>query len=208
MSPVPGAAPVTGYLGSLSGRPPRPDPSEWRLRIDGRLLRSQEQECLYMESYATRSADGVAGTSSQCGPLCAVAERNSLQGKKWSRVYGREGKKQEWWDDDDDDDDDDDEAGGGATMPLSMWSGHDKEFSRSEPFQAHRSRYKLPALQILMLQEYPADCPQAKRDLKSAHSESNVQYNVAVDLWHDRISSKTSRKSLARCNISKTNGHR
>lgn len=64
------------------------------------------------------------------------------------------------------------------------------EFSRSGPFQAHRSRYKLPALQILMLQQYPADCPQASRDLKSPHSESNVQYNVAVDLWHDQSSGK------------------
>lgn len=51
------------------------------------------------------------------------------------------------------------------------------EFSRSGPFQARRSRYKLPALQILMLQQYPGDCPQARRDLKSPHSESNVQYN-------------------------------
>lgn len=64
------------------------------------------------------------------------------------------------------------------------------EFSRSGPFQAHRSRYKLPALQILMLQEYPADCPQAWSDLKSPHSESNVQYDVAVDLWHDQSSGK------------------
>lgn len=64
------------------------------------------------------------------------------------------------------------------------------EFSRSGPFQAHRSRYKLPALQILMLQQYPADCPQARRDLKSPHSESNVQYNIAVDLWHDQSSGK------------------
>lgn len=79
------------------------------------------------------------------------------------------------------------------------------EFSRSGPFQAHRSRYKLPALQILMLQEYPADCPQARRDLKSPHSESNVQYNVEVDLWHDQSSGKlpnnllfgvTSRKAM------------
>lgn len=52
------------------------------------------------------------------------------------------------------------------------------KFSRSGPFQAHRSRYKLPALQILMLQQYPADCLQASGDLKSPHSESNVQYNV------------------------------
>lgn len=65
-----------------------------------------------------------------------------------------------------------------------------KEFSRSSPFQAHSSRYKLPALQILMLQEYPADCPQARSDLKSPHSESNVQYNVAVDLWYDQSSGK------------------
>ncbi|KAF0039839.1 hypothetical protein F2P81_008074 [Scophthalmus maximus] len=73
-------------------------------------------------------------------------------------------------------------------MQLSTLNGHDKEFSRSGPFQAHRSRYKLPALQILMLQEYPADCPQAMSDLKSTHSESNVQYNVAVNSWHDQIS--------------------
>lgn len=64
------------------------------------------------------------------------------------------------------------------------------EFSRSGPFQAQRSRYKLPAFQILMLQEYPADCPQAGRDLKSSHSESNVQYKVAVDLWHDQSPGK------------------
>lgn len=35
--------------------PPLPDLSEWRLRIDVGLLRS-EQECLYMESYTTRRA--------------------------------------------------------------------------------------------------------------------------------------------------------
>lgn len=34
--------------------PPRSDPSEWRLRIDGAL----KQECLYMESYTTTSTDG------------------------------------------------------------------------------------------------------------------------------------------------------
>lgn len=51
--------------------PPLSDPSEWRLRIDGRLFQS-EQECLYMESYTTASADGVAGTPSECGLLWFV----------------------------------------------------------------------------------------------------------------------------------------
>lgn len=81
------------------------------------------------------------------------------------------------------------------------------EFSRSGPFQARRSRYKLPALQILMLQQYPADCPQASRDLKSPHSESNVQYNVAVDLWHDQSSGKLPDNFLFGVTSRKNNGH-
>lgn len=47
-------------------------------------------------------------------------------------------------------------------MPTVHSFGVDEEFRVQGPFQAHRSRYKLPALQILMLQEYPADCPTAK----------------------------------------------
>ena len=79
------------------------------------------------------------------------------------------------------------------------------EFSRSGPCQAQEPLYKLPALQILMLQQYPADCPQASGDLKSPHSESNVQYNEAVDLWHDQsrdfLSGVTSRKAMDTFNI-------
>lgn len=82
------------------------------------------------------------------------------------------------------------------------------EFSRSGPFQAHRSRYKLPAFQILMLQEYPADCHQARKDLKSPHSESNVQYKVAVDLWHDQSPGKLPDNLLFGVASHKAMGHR
>lgn len=51
--------------------------------------------------------------------------------------------------------------------------------------QARSGRYKLPALQILMLQRYPADCSRSERDLTSSHSESNVQYDEAVGLLHE-----------------------
>lgn len=63
------------------------------------------------------------------------------------------------------------------------------EFSRSGG--RFRSRYTLPALQILMLQQYPADW----RDLRSPHSESNVQYDGAVELWHDQRNFQTTSPS-------------
>jgi len=88
------------------------------------------------------------------------------------------------------------------------------EFSRSGPFQAHRSRYKLPALQILMLQEYPADCPLAKEGgiwlwTRWAYIQSlNVQYSVAVDLWHDQSPGKFPDNLLVGVLSWKSNGHR
>lgn len=58
-----------------------------------------------------------------------------------------------------------------------------------------------------MLQEYPADCLQARSDLKSPHSESNVQYSVAVDLWHDQSSGKLPDNLLFGVTSRKANGH-
>lgn len=56
----------------------------------------------------------VSHSVSSCVCVSAVAERNSLQGKKWRRVYGREEKRQGWWDDDDGNDDDEAEGGTGG----------------------------------------------------------------------------------------------
>lgn len=87
--------------------------------------------CLCKSSLAKTSMPSVCVSLSQivshsvssCVCVSAVAERNSLQGKKWRRVYGREEKRQGWWDDDDDDD----EAEGGTrglTMTTQMHQSH------------------------------------------------------------------------------------
>lgn len=68
---------------------------------------------------------------------------------------------------------------------MSEWT-RVKEFSRSGPFQARRSRYKLPALQILMLQEYPARLPsgQAGGVVPDEPTFSlNVQYSRKHLVW-------------------------
>lgn len=54
------------------------------------------------------------------------------------------------------------------------------EFSGSGCFQACRSCCKLLALQILMPQQYSADCSRAERGPGGPHSEFNVQYNEAA----------------------------
>ena len=67
----------------------------------------------------------VSHSVSSCVCVSAVAERNSLQGKKWRRVYGREERRQGRWDDDDGDDDDEAEGGTrGLTMTTRMHQPH------------------------------------------------------------------------------------
>lgn len=56
-----------------------------------------------MPSVCVSLSQIVSHSVSSCVCVSAVAERNSLQGKKWRGVYGRE--RQGRWDDDDDDDD-------------------------------------------------------------------------------------------------------
>lgn len=63
-----------------------------------------------MPSVCVSLSQIVSHSVSSCVCVSAVAERNSLQGKKWRRVYGRDKKRQGWWDDDGDDD----EAEGGT----------------------------------------------------------------------------------------------
>lgn len=66
-----------------------------------------------MPSVCVSLSQIVSHSVSSCVCVRAVAERNSLQGKKWRRVYGRDEKRQGWWDDDDGDD----EAEGGSGGP-------------------------------------------------------------------------------------------
>lgn len=68
-----------------------------------------------MPSVCVSVSQIVSHSVSSCVCVSAVAERNSLQGKKWRRAKGgREEKRQGWWDGDDDDDDDVAEGGTGG----------------------------------------------------------------------------------------------
>ena len=76
-----------------------------------------------MPSVCVRLSQIVSHSVSSCVCVSAVAERNSLQGKKRRRVKGREEERQAWWDDDDGDDEA--EGGtGGLTMTTQMHQLH------------------------------------------------------------------------------------
>lgn len=81
------------------------------------------------------------------------------------------------------------------------------EFSGSRSFQACRSCCKLLALQILMPQQYSADCSRAERGPKSPHSEFNVQYNGAAGRWRDWSSGKRPDNFLFGVCSGKSNGN-
>lgn len=76
-----------------------------------------------MRSVCVRLSHIVSHSVSSCVCVSAVAERNSLQGKKRRRMKGREEERQAWWVDDDGDD----EAEGGKeglTMTTQMHQPH------------------------------------------------------------------------------------
>lgn len=81
------------------------------------------------------------------------------------------------------------------------------EFGGSGCFQACGSCWKLLALQILMPQQYSADCSQAERGPKGPHSEFNVQYNEAAGRWRDRSSGKRPDNFLFGVCSGKSNGN-
>lgn len=87
-----------------------------RGRVPMRTLRGREKKKTSMPSVCVSLSQIVSHSVSSCVCVSAVAERNSLQGKKRRGVYGRE--RQGRWDDDDDDDDaeleEEEEAEGGT----------------------------------------------------------------------------------------------
>lgn len=66
----------------------------------------------------------VSHSVSSCVCVSAVAERNSLQGKKWRSVWEGEEKRQGWWDGGDDDDDEAEGGTRGLTVTTQMHQLH------------------------------------------------------------------------------------